>query len=602
MITINNVSKSFGQQLLFENAFLQINEGDKFALVGPNGAGKSTLLKMILGWEKPDDGAIAFRKGVTSGYLPQETGECGEGTVLEQALAQLEYPDGRDEADAKQVLVGLGFKQTDFTRKVKTLSGGWIMRALLAGLLLKKPDILLLDEPTNHLDLDSLLWLESYLKYCASSIFIISHDRHFINAICEKTVSMDNKKLTVYNGNYDYYLRERQADKERLEKAFRQQQLEIKSLEEFIARNRARLTTATRAQSAMKRLDRLELIELPPDMSTVRIRFPQPKRGPLKGIELKGAAKAYGDIKVYEKLDFVVERGFKMAFAGHNGAGKSTLLKMLAGVVQPDKGERILGNGVSVGYFSQHRAEMLEPEMTVLEEGLNNDRKLATTDVRTILGAFLFTGDSVHKKTKVLSGGEKSRLALAKLLLDPPDVLLLDEPTTHLDLASVQALVNALKDFEGAICCISHDIYFMNEVATQVVHVENGKVTLYPGNYDYFQSQLERIKLEALTEKPAKHHHAHHAAHKPPQAVAAAPRLNKADQRRERARLRLLKKEVTDLRTQIAALSAELADSQTYTDYQALPGKNAEIAKLNALADEKEAFYLSEEDRLKDQL
>ncbi|MDD4004545.1 MAG: ABC-F family ATP-binding cassette domain-containing protein [Elusimicrobiaceae bacterium] len=597
MISLNQLAKSFGKQMLFEDATLQINEGDRLTLVGPNGAGKSTLFKLILGWERPDSGDIVIRKGYRTGYLPQEAPPSMGGTVLAQALSQVEYPDGKTEAEAKQILTGLGFKQSDFERALSTLSGGWVMRAALAGLLVSRPDLMLLDEPTNHLDLDSLLWLQDYLKYCRSSVFMISHDRHFINSVCDKIVSMENGSLKVYNGNYDYFLVEREAARERLEKEYRQQQLDIKDLEEFIARNRARLTTATRAQSAMKRLEKIERIELPPQGAKVKIRFPQPKRGPLRVLELKGASKSYGDITVYGNLDFTVERGEKMAFAGHNGAGKSTLLKMLAGIVPADSGDRIVGPDVRLGYFSQHRSETLDPEKTVYEEASEkNTRMLSNMEMRAILGAFLFGDNDINKKTKVLSGGEKSRLSLAKMLINPPDVLLLDEPTTHLDLTSVESLVHALKRFEGAICCISHDIYFMNEVATQVVHVADGKVTRYPGNYDYFQSQQERIRREAAESrthhKQARPRHAEPAA--APKAVDTRPSLNKAEQRRERARLRALKKEIDDLRGKAAELTISLATA----DYTGIDATGSQIRSLTAQADEKELFFIAEQERL----
>ena len=442
MISLYQVSKSFGKQMLFEDASLQINEGERLTLVGPNGAGKSTLFKLILGQELPDCGDVVIKKGITMGYLPQESPPSIGGTVLSQALSHIEFPDGRIEAEAKQILIGLGFKQSDFERNLNTLSGGWVMRAVMAGLLVSKPDLMMLDEPTNHLDLDSLLWLQEYLVYCNSSVFMISHDRHFVNSVCDKIVSMENGSLKVYNGNYDYFLTEREAARERLEKEYRQQQLDIKDLEEFIARNRARLTTATRAQSAMKRLEKMERIELPPSGSRVKIRFPQPKRGPLRVLELKQASKSYGDITVYKNLDFVVERGVKMAFAGHNGAGKSTLLKMLADVVPSDSGERLVGPDVLVGYFSQHRSETLDPEKTVYEEAFSqNTRMLSNMELRAILGTFLFGDNDINKKTKVLSGGEKSRLSLAKLLINPPDILLLDEPTSALDPSTEHAIM-----------------------------------------------------------------------------------------------------------------------------------------------------------------
>ncbi|HCC47136.1 MAG TPA: ABC transporter ATP-binding protein, partial [Elusimicrobia bacterium] len=454
MITLRNVHKSFSSQVLFEDASLQVNEGDRFALVGPNGAGKSTLFKMMLRAEEADDGEIQFKKGVVVGYLPQENPPVSDRTVIEETLDGVEDYDGRIEAEGKAILMGLGFKVTDFTRRVNTLSGGWAMRVAMGKLLLKKPDLLLLDEPTNHLDLDSLLWLEEYLQSYQGAIFVISHDRDFINKICSAIVSLQDHTLRVYHGNYENFLAQRQSEKEKIYSAWRLQQEEIAQMEDFIARNRARVSTAARVQSMIKRLDKLERIELIQEVKTVKMRFPQPNRTGTKVLELKNISKVYNvpdhdPIKVYEGFDFELLRGQKMAFLGHNGAGKSTLLKMLAGVIEPDSGERVLGLNVKTGYFSQHREGILDPRKTVLQEAMDNDRMNPELAVRTVLGTFLFPGDNVYKKTEVLSGGEKSRLMLVKLLMDPPNVILMDEPTTHLDIASVDALIGALKEFEG---------------------------------------------------------------------------------------------------------------------------------------------------------
>ncbi len=491
MITLRNVYKSFGNQVLFEDASLQVNEGDRFALVGPNGAGKSTLFKMMLRAEEADEGELQFKKGVVVGYLPQENPPVSDRTVIEEVLDGAEDFDGRLEAEGKAILMGLGFKVEDFTRAVNTLSGGWAMRVAMAKLLLKKPDLLLLDEPTNHLDLDSLLWLEDYLQTYQGAIFVISHDRDFINKICGAIVSLQDHKLRIYHGDYEHYLEQREQEKRKLYSAWRLQQEQIAQMEDFVARNRARVSTSNRAQSMLKRLEKLERIELPAETKTVKIRFPQPSRTGTKVLELRNINKTYKvpghpDIKVYENFNFTLERGQKMCFVGHNGAGKSTLLKLLAGVVEPDSGERVLGLNVKTGYFSQHREGILDPRKTVLQEAMDNDRMNPELMVRTVLGTFLFPGDNVYKKTEVLSGGEKSRLMLVKLLLDPPNVILMDEPTTHLDMASVDALIAALKEFEGTLCFISHDVYFIKSLATSVLHISAGKLTPYAGDYDYY--------------------------------------------------------------------------------------------------------------------
>ena len=600
MITLRNVHKSFSSQVLFEDASLQVNEGDRFALVGPNGAGKSTLFKMMLRAEEADDGEIQFKKGVVVGYLPQENPPVSDRTVIEETLDGVEDYDGRIEAEGKAILMGLGFKVTDFTRRVNTLSGGWAMRVAMGKLLLKKPDLLLLDEPTNHLDLDSLLWLEEYLQSYQGAIFVISHDRDFINKICSAIVSLQDHTLRVYHGNYENFLAQRQSEKEKIYSAWRLQQEEIAQMEDFIARNRARVSTAARVQSMIKRLDKLERIELIQEVKTVKMRFPQPNRTGTKVLELKNISKVYNvpdhdPIKVYEGFDFELLRGQKMAFLGHNGAGKSTLLKMLAGVIEPDSGERVLGLNVKTGYFSQHREGILDPRKTVLQEAMDNDRMNPELAVRTVLGTFLFPGDNVYKKTEVLSGGEKSRLMLVKLLMDPPNVILMDEPTTHLDIASVDALIGALKEFEGTLCFISHDIYFINALADSVVHIEQGKTTVYPGNYDYFNYRQEQLRHEASStrrkEEPK-------AAPKADGADWEEKKRQEAEIRKKSRRAETLKKEMAYSRKTVETLAAKMSAPEIHSDYaqvKELGDKMAALeAKIAAYAEELKAIEAGE--------
>ena len=526
MITILDIHKNFGRQELFRGASLQINPKDRYALVGKNGAGKSTLMRMLLGEMEPDQGEIQIRRGLAIGYLPQENADFAEKTVLEEALAHHEDPDGKYTSKAKSILMGLGFRISDFDREMKALSGGWAMRVAIARLLLQEPDLLMLDEPTNHLDLDSLLWFQEYLKNYIGAIFLISHDRNFINTVCNAIVNVEDGYLKPYYGNYDYFLSERKIQRERLEAAYAAQQNEIEEMQEFINRNRARASTASRAQSVIKRLEKVVRIELPEESRKMKIRFPQPERTGISALVLKNLSKSYGDLKVYQGLDFELERGWKVGFVGHNGAGKSTLLKICAGVIPFDSGERNLGLNVKVGYFSQIRTEMLDPEKTVFEEAAGDTTKHSEQTIRSVLGSFLFPGETVFKKVKVLSGGEKSRLALVKLLLDPPNLLLMDEPTTHLDLQSVDALVDALRGFEGTLCFISHDLYFINALADHVVHVDQGKVSFYPGNYEYFKRRQQQMAEDALAEAPE-------------QVVEEKPvvkhRLNPKEERRRRA-------------------------------------------------------------------
>ncbi|MBL8023777.1 MAG: ABC-F family ATP-binding cassette domain-containing protein [Elusimicrobia bacterium] len=496
MLTVQNLHKAFGQQVIFEGVSLQLNAGDRFALMGPNGAGKSTLFKILRGLDLPDEGTITFPRGVRIGYLPQETADLGEGSVLEETLTgdhSAEVTPERRTAEAKKILMGLGFRVTDFDRLASTMSGGWRMRVAIARLLLQEPDLLLLDEPTNHLDLESLFWFQDYLQRSKSSILLISHDRSFVNAVAQGILDLRDQKIFRYVGDFEKFLSLRQMEQDQLVAAYKKQQKDIEDAQEFINRFRAQASKAPQVQSRIKMLDKMERIKIPPEIKKIKIHFPQPSKTGVKMMSLKGVAKSYGDVKVYENVDFELERGQKVAFVGPNGAGKSTLLKMLAGVLPFDRGERTLGLNVESGYFSQHRWETLTSGRTVLQEAMATKRMNPDLLVRTVLGTFLFRDNAVFKTVDVLSGGEKSRLALARLLLDPPNLLLLDEPTTHLDMASVDALVDALHNFEGSICFISHDLYFVNALANHVAHVDQGRVKLYTGNHDDFLRLSARL-------------------------------------------------------------------------------------------------------------
>ncbi|MFN0118164.1 MAG: ATP-binding cassette domain-containing protein [Elusimicrobiota bacterium] len=514
MITIRNVSKSFGAQTLFEDISLQINQDDRFALVGPNGAGKSTLFKIIMGTEQPDNGEVALRSGITFGFLPQETPHLSGKTALEETLGD-DTGDFKKEAQAKKILMGLGFRVTDFTRSVQEFSGGWQMRVMIAKLLVQEPDLLMLDEPTNHLDLESLLWFQNYLMNYRGAIFLISHDRTFINTVCDRIIELRDHNLKIYTGTFEDYLDQRKKEEEELVQAYKRQQKEIEDLELFINRFRAKASLAASVQSKIKYLEKMEKIVLPPEQKTVGFSFPQPTRSGQISMDLKDISQSYdGKTFIYNKMNLTLERGQKIALVGPNGAGKSTLIKLLAGQIPFQSGERKLGFNVEVGYFSQHRAEMFTPNRTVFQIGCETRRAISETTIRTVLGSFLFQGDAVFKKTEVLSGGEKSRLGLARLLLDPPNVMLMDEPTTHLDMASVETLVEALKAFEGTLCFISHDVYFIRQLADHIIHVNQGKITWYPGNYDYFLHKKaleegEEGEIFRLQEKDEQKHKSH---------------------------------------------------------------------------------------------
>jgi ATP-binding cassette subfamily F protein 3 len=502
MLTISQVTKSFGARTLFSDVSLQVNRGNRIGLIGPNGAGKSTLFSLILGQDSPDEGTIALQKSARIGYLPQESLPAGNETILELAMfggsvnsggAEIvEELDHQREAKAKRILSGLAFRERDFTRPAAEFSGGWIIRAHLARLLVAEPDLLLLDEPTNHLDLQSVGWLQNYLREYTGAIVLVSHDRAFLNAIVRKIIEFDRGKLLHYQGDYEAYLGQRTARREQQLAAFKNQQREIAKLQTFIDRFGAKNTKAAQAQSKRKQIDRMEKIEAPePETASVHFRFPQPARSGARVLELKNLEHAYGELLVYRNLNLTIERGQKTVLVGANGAGKSTLLKLLAGVLPVQKGERTLGYNVELGYYSQHRAEMFDLRRTVLAEASDIANPPNEQAVRSLLGAFLFRGDDVFKPVSVLSGGEKSRLALAKLLLSPPNLLLMDEPTTHLDMRSIEALVGALRQYQGTLLFISHDAYFIRQIATSVFEVQGG-VTLYPGDYEYYLDKSAR--------------------------------------------------------------------------------------------------------------
>jgi ATP-binding cassette subfamily F protein 3 len=486
MLTLTGIRKAHGSRELFADVTLQFNRGDRLGLVGPNGAGKTTLFSLILGEQSADDGRITKERGCVFGYLPQESAPVGDETVVELACAitadfvrlrraikawdsahpvEAAHPedvhdDVHDrfhelngyvvEARAKQILAGLGFRELDLERPARELSGGWVMRAHLARLLTQQPDLLMLDEPTNHLDLETLLWFQEHLRSYPGALLVISHDREFLNGLVTVIVEIRQRRLFRYTGNYDKFLAQRAADEAQHLAAYKNQQKEIAHLQAFVDRFKAKASKASQAQSKLKQIERIDRIEAPEAADQrVAFRFPQPIRSGQRVVWLDGVHFAYEQAPVYRGIEFEVERGERIVLVGPNGAGKSTLLKLLADRVQPQQGTRGLGHNVTAGYYSQYRVDMLQPQRTVLDEAMDTRARVPELQVRTLLGSFLFSGESVHKKVEVLSGGEKSRLALVKLLLDPPNLLLMDEPTTHLDMSSIDALVEALRQFEA---------------------------------------------------------------------------------------------------------------------------------------------------------
>ena len=583
MLTVAGISKSFGGRELFDDVSLNIMSGDRIAIVGPNGAGKSTLFKIILGQEEPDAGSVTFIRGTRTGYLPQESEPAGNETVLEIAVPHEHEHDGQFVAKAKQILANLGFKQADYDRPAREMSGGWVMRAHLARLLAEEPDLLLLDEPTNHLDLETLIWFQDYLKYYPGAILLISHDREFLNNLCTHIAELRASRIMRYTGNYDDYVEQRAAAEATMIATAKSQQREIDRMQLFVDRFRAKNTKAAQAQSKMKQIERLkeEMVETPdgPD-AAMGFRFPQPQRSGQRVITLEKIKFGYGEKLIYDGIDFEVERDQRIVLVGPNGAGKSTLLKLLAEVLKPQAGVHKLGHNAKYGYFAQHRAAMLNPAHTVFQEALDTPQRITEQAVRTVLGSFLFRGDDIYKPVKVLSGGEKSRLALVKLLLDPPNLLLMDEPTTHLDLASVDALIVALKQYQGTLVFISHDVHFIRALSTHVVRVEAGQLRHFGGGYQYYLDKTAQSARAALTSSSFNNNS---SANKP-----AAPQGDRKEQKRMEAeqrqassrkkqeiqkRIAALEKEIAELEVREGELAVELEKPETY----ALGGKTTQI-------------------------
>ena len=619
MLSIKSISKAYAGRTLFTNTSLQINRRDRIGVVGRNGSGKSTLLSIILNEISPDNGEVALERGAKVGFLPQESAPTGDETVLELAcsfspefieaarrlgaLGQAHDADPTDTdyetfesaggggliAKARQILGGLAFKDADFDRLARELSGGWIMRAHLARLLVQEPDLLMLDEPTNHLDLHSLIWLQGYLQNYSGAILLISHDREFLNQIVQHIVELEGGRVTRYTGNHEKYLVQREANEAQRLAAYENQQKEIARLMGFVERFRAKNTKATQAQSKLKQIERMEKIEAPfTSRKKMNFSFPQPVRSGQRVITLQSLAKSYGELQVYTSLNLEVERQQRIVLVGPNGAGKSTLLKILAGVLGHDAGERDLGHNVQPGYFAQHRAETLDLKRTVLEEMLDTRARVTEESARTLLGGFLFSEDDVFKKVGVLSGGEKSRLALAKLLLNPPNFLLLDEPTTHLDMGSIDTVIEAMSQFKGTLVFISHDVHFIRKIASRVIHVEQGQLRHYPGPYDYYLDktgqQSSRATQTSLTNGvPVK------GGSSPGREDAKARKRREAKQRQVLSKKRRAKQDAIDmLETKIATLEERqgeitslLEQPETYANGGQAQQLNRELMQIN---------------------
>jgi ATP-binding cassette subfamily F protein 3 len=631
VLSVSGLCRRFGSQVVFDHASWTVNARERVALVGANGSGKSTLLRMVAGLEEPDDGVISLPRGWAVGYLPQDGITTSGRTVMEEALgafadvlalerecreieealahtpaddaahAELlaRYTEARARWDvegsydyasqAERVLLGLGFSTADFGRDAGEFSGGWQMRLALATLLLRRPNVLLLDEPTNHLDLEARNWLEEFLVAYPHTVILVAHDRYFLDVTVTRITEVGGGRLTDFPAPYSRYLETREAQLAQQAAAYAQQQEEIARLEAFISRFRYQASKAALVQSRIKYLEKLERIPPPQGgATTIHFRFPPCDRSGREVLRLERASKRYGDLTVYDQLSLTIERGRKVALVGPNGAGKSTLIKMLAGSEPLTGGSRVVGHNVRIGYFAQDQTRVLDPTRTVLELATAAAPVELVPQVRALLGAFLFSGDAVDKQVGVLSGGERNRLALALLLLHPPNCLLLDEPTNHLDMTAKQVLLEALQRYDGTLVLVAHDRYVLDHLPEEIIEVGAGHATRYLGNYEDY---MRRKAAEAAGSVPppiAVHDDALAAEAAPPmpppgnaerRAVAKAEARAAARRERDQARL---EQEITDKEDALAAVSAVINAPdfyQTHASPQQMFSRYAELKR-----------------------
>ncbi len=617
MISLHNAGKRFGPKLLFENVTWLVTPQEKTGLVGANGTGKTTLLKILSGAEDLDYGTISFTKGMSIGYLPQDGlslrgrsvfAECmsvfddlramevemealtrkmseidtesAEYAAVTERFHRLENQftarDGYSiESQVGMVLDGLGFAKQDWHRQTEEFSGGWQMRIALGKLLLEKPSLLLLDEPTNHLDLEARNWLEDYLIHYPYAYVMISHDRYFLDTTVNRIVEIWNKGMFFYSGNYEKYLQQKTERREQLEAAYKNQRERIEQLEAFINRFRYQATKAKQVQSRIKELEKIERIEIPPEEKTIHFSFPQPKPSGRNVAEFRGVAKAYEQKEVFGNVNFVIERGERVALVGHNGAGKSTLIKLLAGIEPLTKGEYTLGHNVDLDYFAQDQYKELDPEARMLDDLTGLAGLKSQTELRSLLGCFLFSEDDVFKRIGVLSGGERNRYALAKMMLRPSNFILLDEPTNHLDMRAKDILLNALATYTGTVVFVSHDRYFIDKLATKVYEVGDGGVEVYPGNYEEYLWRkgggAQKLDAEIAQRQAA------------PEPVAAAVPVAAESQAKKKInpiKLKQLQDRVAQLETGIAEAEGEISATEERLSNYSSAEESARLADL----------------------